>query len=204
MFRDAEGRALYVGKAMDLRRRLRTHFADRRWQALAPAVARVEHVEWQTTGSELEAILREAWLIDELRPMGNIQLGEPVLRTRAVPGALVRDVAVLLPSVDPQSVEIVAVRVHGDVMLERADRAGGSLAETSERLWGFFEQAPHGARDGSNLALAPLVFSWLAGRGRTATRVDPHDLSAPGDLAARLHSLFSDSSLFVERLVAIR
>src|ERR1700704_52385 len=31
ILKDAEGRALYVGKAVHLRRRLRAHFAARRW-----------------------------------------------------------------------------------------------------------------------------------------------------------------------------
>src|SRR5262249_40496704 len=34
VFRDADERALYVGKAANLRRRLHAHFADRRWRTL--------------------------------------------------------------------------------------------------------------------------------------------------------------------------
>src|ERR1700761_7520960 len=34
VLKDADGRALYVGKAVNLRRRLRTHFAERRWRSL--------------------------------------------------------------------------------------------------------------------------------------------------------------------------
>ena len=34
VLKDAAGRALYVGKAVNLRRRLRTHFAERRWRSL--------------------------------------------------------------------------------------------------------------------------------------------------------------------------
>jgi hypothetical protein len=49
-----------------------------------------------------------------------------------------------------------------------------------------------------------LVFSWIAGRGRHATRVDPQDASNAGELTAHLASLFSDASLFVERLVTLR
>ena len=38
VLKDADGRALYVGKAVNLRRRLRAHFADRRWRALKPGM----------------------------------------------------------------------------------------------------------------------------------------------------------------------
>src|SRR5437773_9159110 len=38
--RDERGRALYVGKAVNLRRRLRAHFAARRWRAIKADMAR--------------------------------------------------------------------------------------------------------------------------------------------------------------------
>ena len=63
---DADGRALYVGKAVHLRRRLRAHFADRRWRALKPGMSRAAGAEWQQVGSEIEALLREAAMIQEL------------------------------------------------------------------------------------------------------------------------------------------
>ena len=60
VLRDDEERALYVGKAINLRRRLRAHFADRRWRGLKAPLARVADAEWQEVGSEIEALLREA------------------------------------------------------------------------------------------------------------------------------------------------
>src|SRR5438034_4021095 len=100
VLRDADGRALYVGKAVNLRRRLRAHFAERRWRALKPEMSRVVDAEWSEVGSELEALLREAALIHELEPAGDIQIGPPALDTREVPHALRRDGLVLLPSVE--------------------------------------------------------------------------------------------------------
>jgi predicted GIY-YIG superfamily endonuclease len=204
VFRDADGGALYVGKTSNLRRRLGAHFSDRRWRTLHPAVARVAHVEWQTTGSELEALLREAMLIAELQPVANVHVGTPALRTRAIPSTLVRDVVVLVPSREPDSVGVVAARAEGDVRLERAERSGATLAETTARLWGFFHPAAEAPTRPTSPGLAPLVFSWIAGRGRHATRLDPHDVTSASQLTARLASLFSDTSLFVERLVALR
>jgi hypothetical protein len=48
--------------------------------------------------------------------------------------------------------------------------------------------------------LSPLVFSWLTGRGATATRLDPHDIASAKQLQERLAALFADDRLFVERL----
>src|SRR5256885_17002225 len=91
VLRDPDGRALYVGKAINLRRRLRTHFAERRWRAIKPEMARIADVEWQTVGSDLEALLREAVWIHERQPTVNIQVAAPNLTARDIPRALLRD-----------------------------------------------------------------------------------------------------------------
>jgi predicted GIY-YIG superfamily endonuclease len=202
VFRDADGGALYVGKAVNLRRRLRAHFADQRWRVLHPAMARVTHVEWREVGSEIEALMREATLIRELRPVVNVQTAAPALRTRAVPRALVRDVVVLLPSVDRESAELVAARADGGSMLERTRRSGADLGAQTKGLWAFFRLSNDtpGPPDGS---LGPLVFSWLAGRGGHATRLDPHDASSMAELQTRLTTLLKDKDLFSGRLVAL-
>src|SRR5207253_9736221 len=97
VLRDADGRALYVGKAINLRRRLRAHFAARRWRAIKPDMARTADAEWIEVGSELEALLREQDLIHQLQPAANVQVSGPDLETRAIPPALVRDVVVIVP-----------------------------------------------------------------------------------------------------------
>src|SRR5262245_13037896 len=74
---DQNGFVLYVGKATNLRRRLRVHFADRNWTGMKPGMSRVERAEWEEVGSELEALLREASAICRLRPKLNTQVGPP-------------------------------------------------------------------------------------------------------------------------------
>ncbi len=205
VLRDADGHALYVGKAVNLRRRLRAHFAERRWRALTPAMSRAAAAEWREVGSELEALLREAALIHELQPPVNVQTGAPELETRAVPRALVRDVLVIVPSVEFDSVELVIARVDGPSMIQRTRRNGADLAVHAQRIVRFFRRAPAApvapsARVAPSAPFAPLVFSWLAGRGADTTRLDPHDVRSARELAARLHALLTDDRLFVERL----
>src|SRR5919198_4515480 len=76
LFRDAQGRVLYVGKAGVLRSRVRSYFGSQadlppRTRAL---VARVAEVDYIVTGSEKEALLLESNLLKEHRPRYNIKL----------------------------------------------------------------------------------------------------------------------------------
>src|SRR5215211_2607333 len=69
VFRDAEGRPLYVGKSVCLRTRARAHFTTPgEWTGQA------EHVDYQPTHSELGALVLENRLIKALRPPGNKRL----------------------------------------------------------------------------------------------------------------------------------
>jgi predicted GIY-YIG superfamily endonuclease len=198
VLRDEAGRALYVGKAVNVRRRLRAHFADRRWRGLKAEMSRAARAEWHEVGSELEALLREADLIGELRPPVNVQIGAPDLVSRAIPRSLVRDVLVVVPSVEEGAVEIVGARPDGGWIVERTPRNGPPPAVHTARLWRFFFSPIR--RRFSARPLAPIVFSWLAGRGASATRLDPHDVATPRELRARVEKILGDDRLFVERL----
>ena len=200
VLKDGDDRPLYVGKAVNLRRRLRAHFAERRWKTIKPAFARAADAEWLEVGSELEALLREAALIDELKPPVNVQIASPQLDARAVPQALLRDAIVVAPSVEDDSVELIAAHVDdGGWMIQRTRRNGADLAVHANRLWRFFKSALRQART-SGPPLAPLVYSWLAGRGASATRLDPHAARSVQEMRRRLGALLRDERLFHERI----
>jgi DNA polymerase-3 subunit epsilon len=72
VFRGAGGEPLYVGRARDLRARLRSYFrSERQRPAVEAALAAVDRIEWTVLGSEVEAGLEELRLIRELRPPAN-------------------------------------------------------------------------------------------------------------------------------------
>ena len=72
LFHDRNETVLYVGKARDLRARLRSYFAGSRQRpAVEAALGALERIEWRPLGSELEAALEELRLIRELRPPAN-------------------------------------------------------------------------------------------------------------------------------------
>lgn len=78
LFRDRNETVLYVGKARDLRARLRSYFSGSRQRpAVEAALGALERVEWERLGSELEAALEELRRIRELRPPANARGGRP-------------------------------------------------------------------------------------------------------------------------------
>jgi DNA polymerase III epsilon subunit family exonuclease len=78
LFRDVHDQVLYVGKARDLRARLRSYFrSDRQRPAVESALGALERIEWRRTGSELEAALEELRLIRDLRPPANARSARP-------------------------------------------------------------------------------------------------------------------------------
>src|SRR5438477_3197173 len=78
LFRDAHDQVLYVGRARDLRARLRSYFrTDRQRPAVEAALGALDRIEWRETGSELEAALVELRLIRELHPPGNARIARP-------------------------------------------------------------------------------------------------------------------------------
>jgi DNA polymerase III epsilon subunit family exonuclease len=72
LFRDRHDQVLYVGRARDLRARLRSYFrSERQRPSVEAALLALERVEWRVFGSELEAALEELRLIRELAPPAN-------------------------------------------------------------------------------------------------------------------------------------
>jgi DNA polymerase III epsilon subunit family exonuclease len=73
LMRDREGGVLYVGKASNLRRRVRAYFGPggRHGRLIGRALEELESLDHETCGSEFAALLREDRLIKELRPPCN-------------------------------------------------------------------------------------------------------------------------------------
>jgi excinuclease ABC subunit C len=76
LFKDAAGEILYIGKAISLRARVRSHFTVDAATSLKnrEMLRRVADLDSIVVGSEAEALLLEANLIKEHRPRFNIQL----------------------------------------------------------------------------------------------------------------------------------
>jgi DNA polymerase-3 subunit epsilon len=69
---------LYIGKSVNMRQRVLSHFsADLRSEKEMHLAREVRHIEWQRTAGELGALLREARLVKELEPAFNRHLRRP-------------------------------------------------------------------------------------------------------------------------------
>jgi DNA polymerase-3 subunit epsilon len=125
IFRDADGRPLYVGKSVCLRTRARAHFTQpSTWTGHA------EHVDYQATRSELGALLLENRLIKAMRPPGNVQLkkepdGYVYLRCRL-------DIAFPI-------LEVAQAPAPGNAVCVGPVRGRAAAAELVEQLNSLFE-----------------------------------------------------------------
>jgi DNA polymerase-3 subunit epsilon len=125
IFRDADGRPLYVGKSVCLRTRARAHFPQpSTWTGQA------EMVDYQATRSELGALLLENRLIKALKPPGNVQLkrepdGYVYLRCRL--------------DIPYPILEVAAEPAAGNAVCVGPVRGRGAAQELVEQLNSLFE-----------------------------------------------------------------
>jgi excinuclease ABC subunit C len=76
LMKDADGRVIYVGKAVNLRNRLRSYFHSSAQHHLRTKrmVNAITDIDWIVVGSELEALILEMNLIKKHRPYYNVRL----------------------------------------------------------------------------------------------------------------------------------
>ncbi|MBI3018846.1 MAG: excinuclease ABC subunit C [Deltaproteobacteria bacterium] len=76
LMKSAEGKIIYVGKAKNLRHRLKSYFQKTSDQSpkVQVLVSRIAELEWIITHTELEALMLECTLIKKHRPRYNVHL----------------------------------------------------------------------------------------------------------------------------------
>ncbi len=76
LMKDEQGGVIYVGKAINLRHRVRSYFqaGASHHPRTQQMVAHIETIEWIVVGSELEALILEMNLIKKHRPHYNVRL----------------------------------------------------------------------------------------------------------------------------------
>ncbi len=74
-FRDKHGRLLYIGKAIDLRNRVKSYFSNKPGNPrIAKLLELADKITWQETNSEIEALILESQLIKKHKPPFNVML----------------------------------------------------------------------------------------------------------------------------------
>jgi excinuclease ABC subunit C len=76
LMKDVNGKVIYVGKAINLRSRLRSYFHASAMENMKTRqmVSRITDIDWIVVGSELEALILEMNLIKKYRPHFNVRL----------------------------------------------------------------------------------------------------------------------------------
>jgi excinuclease ABC subunit C len=75
-FKNKDDEIIYIGKAKNLRSRVRSYFQKNKYQTPKnqSMIKRIENVEWIVVRSNVEALLTEANMIKEVQPKYNIDL----------------------------------------------------------------------------------------------------------------------------------
>jgi DNA polymerase III epsilon subunit family exonuclease len=140
LFRDCHDQVLYVGRARDLRARLRSYFqGESQRPSVEAALLALDRIEWRVLGSELEAALEEVRLIRELQPPANSRSRQPnrgvYLRRRGDEFVVTRSASELGPIGSRRQAALAARALTGATQDELDQLlAGGPLPRLRQRL----------------------------------------------------------------------
>ncbi len=75
IFEDAVGRTLYIGKSVNIKKRVQSHFSSDHAAVNEFKITQtIQNVSYQQTNGELEALLLESQMVKELQPLHNKRL----------------------------------------------------------------------------------------------------------------------------------
>jgi hypothetical protein len=193
-FYDREGRLVYVGKAADLRRRVRSWFgrSRKRRPHEEEILLRLYRLEWEETGSELAALLREAELIRTGRPALNVQCDTAERRPSA------GDLALFLPAEDPARATVLFVRAGQPVARLELDRWRPDLRALRDAVRGTCCR-PDLLVTG-DVAESRILANWLSTHGDRQNLMDLSETRGMTDAVRRIRTWLADPDLFSDRV----
>jgi DNA polymerase III subunit epsilon len=145
LFRDGHDQVLYVGRARDLRARLRSYFqGEGQRPSVEASLLALERIEWRVLGSELEAAIEELRLIRELQPPANSrsrQHDRSVYLRRRGDEFVVTKTPTELGPIGSRRQAALAARALAGATPEELEQllAGGPLPRLQQRLAGLSE-----------------------------------------------------------------
>ena len=193
-FFDGEGNLLYVGKSKNLHQRIGSYFREQtnRSQRVQQLLDRLSRIEYEATGSELEALLREAEQIRRDRPERNVQRSVHEGR-----GARLRSILILEPAAPPNVLR--AFLIHEGRLIGRVPIGprGGGLKRIERMLDDHFFFAPEGPSPVTGPDLdVELVVRWLASAQDRAVAFDPTTLASAREVTDRLRWFLNQGGPF--------
>jgi hypothetical protein len=193
-FFDRDDNLLYVGKSKNLHRRLASYFRRRvvRSPRVQELVDRLHRIEYEATGSELEAVLREAEQIRRERPETNVR--RHVQEGR---GARLRSILILEPASPPHVLRAYLIHEGRLVARTAIGPRGGGLGRVERVLNDRFFFAPDGPTPPSGPDVdVELIVRWLATARDRAVAFDPTSLRSAHEVIERLRWFLGQGSPF--------
>jgi len=185
-FYDTDGKLLYVGQSKNLNRRIGSYFQPgNRSEKVKRLLESLHHIEYDATGSALEATLREAELIRSQNPEANVQRNVDASGGR---GSRLRSI-LILESAAPPSV-LRAYLIRNGRLIDRVSIGprGGGLKRIERALADRFFSSATGPTvlEGPDLDVE-VVVRWLAANRDNVVAFDPTDLQNAQEVVDRLH-----------------
>lgn len=185
LFLDARDSVIYVGKSVNLRRRVQSYF---RWRADDdPKLERIQRdtrrLRHSVLGSDLEALLEEAELIARHQPTINVQLDiQPTPKEKGIEDVLLA----LLPHPDTGKARLWALHPGGQIRSLALPRTGAPPETLDAILAAVAAGQPHPALQVYRDASFPLALRWLRKNSQSITFFKFHDFP---DRAALAHAI---------------
>jgi GIY-YIG catalytic domain-containing protein len=185
-FYDLDSKLLYVGKSKNLKRRLAAWFGDEgprgaRGRAIVDAVHRFEV---RPSGSDLEALLREASQIRTDQPERNVQRAVHARRGRA---ARLGSILILEPAEEPWVLRAWLIREGQLLDSVSLGPRGGGLRRIERVLRDEFFDPRDGPRSRRARPVdVEIVARWLSEHRDRAVAFDPTHLKTTDEVVSRL------------------
>jgi len=185
-FYDLDGKLLYVGKSNNLKRRLAAWFSEDspRGARSRTIVAAVHRFEVRPSGSELEALLREAGQIRRDTPERNVQRNVHPRKGRA---SRLRSILILEPAEEPWILRAWLIREGQLLDSVPLGPRGGGLRRIGRVLQDEFFDPREGPRSARSRPVdVEIVARWLAEHRDKAVAFDPTHLKTTDEVVSRL------------------
>jgi hypothetical protein len=194
-FLDSEGRLIYVGKSNNLHRRLNSYFREsgRRSARVRKLLDALHRIEYEASGSDLEAMLREAESIRRKHPERNVQRHiRPGGR-----GDKLQSILILEPAEPPLVLRAFLVR-HGRLLARVGiGPRGGGLRRIRRILDDHYFGGPERPTPTAGPDLdVEVVVRWISANRDKVVAFDPTELQSSRDVIERLEWFLIQGSPF--------
>lgn len=183
IMRDQAGQVIYIGKAVDLRKRVGSYFARRseRPEKTQRILERIWSMEVECVGSELAALLLEAELITVCKPEFNTQVA---VQERSVDLGTLKNAVMILPSAESDVMDLFCL-IEGQALSHlqvQQDLSNWNRVSEQLRALFFESQKTNAALSETEKGALEITRSWLATHKDTVNLVDVDAVGTASDV----------------------